>query len=570
MAEEVCYWLFCFVKPGSSVDPKIFGFAEFIGAAALLVVFYMIADFRYKFRLAITPGALLPITFSLITFIGVATLLTELWLAEDWWLPKTVGLTRSIWQAMFGTLFLGAFLTWMYYAFIHPPVFCKQNAKRFTQKLYWVILKGNDAELAVIADELRRSAMSIVKHSRRAESRFENEDTAAEMENKKRKAGVEDYAYDLLLLIGNKKLCRHIAESSPVTALAFFNSMTAETKYDIPIGQFAKNISAEAIAYKDSILYQEGDGFTSGLIGYHKPWSQSIYGNFELIEALSGQFGSPLDVDYRAIGSWDGEQWEAYYRATLVALEGYLTSGGWKRHSYTIYRALYKIENAHIDLYKLDETTDYQHKDIYDRLRATVNFLNNAVDLIDEQDNPPSTKLRQREAHPLNDIYQLLANLMFDLLFAASTVSKPPETCWSIHHNATWSQFFGITNIGKTWKIIQFKLRRLLYDEVAQMTKMPNYKGARILGLLLNVMGFKVTTGREGYGRDYRPLAKLVHAWTRRNYLKLREELPDVAEAVLIGRITFDKEKCRLVNTFFKGLSKEAPREYLDLDPPPT
>jgi hypothetical protein len=42
----------------------------------------------------------------------------------------------------------------------------------------------------------------------------------------------------------------------------------------------------------------------------------------------------------------------------------------------------------------------------------------------------------------------------------------------------------------------------------------------------------------------------------------------DVAEAAISGSITFDKDNSRLVKTYIKGLSREAPKEYLELDPP--
>lgn len=266
---------------------------------------------------------------------------------------------------MFGALFLAAFLTWMYYAFIQPPIFSRRNARRFANTLYHLVVKGNDAELSVIANELGRSATSLIKISRRlAETPKSGAAT--------RRHRAEDYAHDLLLLLANRKLCRHIVESSPVTALAFFESMTRERKYDIPIGQFAKSISTEAIANKNSIMYGAGEGFDSGLIGYLKPWTQTIYGNFDLLETLGQHFGSPLDIDYRAMWAWDAEQWGAYTRATLAALKGYLASGNLGR-SFAIYRALTNVEGAFRDVYKLDRTTEEPYEnDIYERLRVAV------------------------------------------------------------------------------------------------------------------------------------------------------------------------------------------------------
>src|SRR6266542_5416442 len=161
MHEEVCYSLFCFVPPQATTAPKIFGFAEFLAAMALLVVLFTIIDTRFKFRLAVTPGAIYPVTFGLVVVIGLGTLFSELWLAEGWWVPRTA-LTRSMLQGIFALLFLVAFLEWMYYAFLRPPSFGRRNARRFAETLYAVIVKGDDSELPVIADELRRSAATLV------------------------------------------------------------------------------------------------------------------------------------------------------------------------------------------------------------------------------------------------------------------------------------------------------------------------------------------------------------------------------------------------------------------------
>jgi hypothetical protein len=127
--------------------------------------------------------------------------------------------------------------------------------------------------------------------------------------------------------------------------------------------------------------------------------------------------------------------------------------------------------------------------------------------------------------------------------------------------------FFGLSNDGRAWKIVQFKLRRLLYDEIRDLESMPNYKAARVLGICLNVMG--LTMGkRSGYGRDHAALKAAVLAWTRRNYLRLREVNAEIADACLIGSITFDAEQSRLVKTYAKGLRPEPDREYLPLQSP--
>lgn len=568
MVTESCFWLFCFTPVAESSATKIFGFSEFLPAVALLVVIYTIADVRYKFRIAITPGPLYVTTFALIAAIGLQTLLTEIWIIERWWVPRTIGLTRSTWQGIFGMLFLGTFLTWMYYAFIRPPVFGRRNALRFARELYRYILRGNDDELNVIANELARSAKPLIKYCRRLRPRYDD-NAALQQEVKKRKVGVEDYAHDILLLIANRKFCRHIVGASPVTAQALFDEMTSASKFDIPIGQFARNISSEAVAQSGSFLYDEAEGYSSGLLGYLKPISQAVYGDYVLVEALASNVASPLDIHFQEQWAWDAKQWEAYCRATLITLKDCLERGYGSQNSYALNRAMHDIESAYRDLHNLNDAPDAYGSDIYDRLRVASEFIKDAIDLIDKQPNPPKPLRRIREGTYPKNIYDHLALLIFNMCFAASTVKSPPETCWTIHHNIVWSTVFArIGNDGAAWKIVRFKVRRLLYDEITRLAEMPNYKGSRILGFCLNVLGMKTGPNKRNYGRDAYALARAVHSWARKNYLSMLQENPDVAESVLIGSISFDEAGRRLVKTYFKGLNREAPKSYLDLDQP--
>jgi len=60
-----------------------------------------------------------------------------------------------------------------------------------------------------------------------------------------------------------------------------------------------------------------------------------------------------------------------------------------------------------------------------------------------------------------------------------------------------------------------------------------------------------------------------VLAFAHRHYLRLREVNAEIADACLIGSITFDAKESRLVKTYAKGLRVEPHREYLALLPPP-
>lgn len=115
---------------------------------------------------------------------------------------------------------------------------------------------------------------------------------------------------------------------------------------------------------------------------------------------------------------------------------------------------------------------------------------------------------------------------------------------------------------------MKFKVRRLLYNEVADMNRYPNFNGARILGFCLNVMGVMLGDGR--CDKDSRALHKALLAWTRKNYAWLHGYNPRIAAACLVDGLTYDVENRRIVKTYpAKGLRREAQHVYLEVDAPP-
>jgi hypothetical protein len=557
--EEICYWLFCFTPIIESSNERIFGFSEYLTAVALLALLYTITDTRYKFRIAITPGYLHTTSYYLLATIGFQSLLSEVWIAEGWWVPVTKGLTYSIWQMIFGMLFLGTFLTWMYYAFIRPPVFGKRNARRYARELYKYVLKGSDDELKVIADELSRSAHSLIELTRN----IDRHNNTKRLNHSKRIANAKDYAHDILLLIGSRRLCMHIVATSPVTALAFFEEMTTRNKFNIPIGQFAKNISSEAIAQKDSFLYGESEGYTSGLLGYLKPVSTAIYGNFDLVEALAVNHISPLSINFKERWKWDSEQWEAYCRATLLTLKDYLVKKSSPYSAYSIFNALSDMEDAMLDIHTLNGLNSTYDTEISEKLSTIVHFVKDAIELINTQTTTEVPLRTVRKNTHNKNIYDEFASLIFEICFNAATINSPQDTCWNIHYNVVWGRLF-TTNTGKAWKIVHHKVRRLFYDEIVRLEKFPNYKSSRILGFCLNIL-IDESKPTSDFERPQYPLAKAVQSWTSQHYLQLRKDNIEVADSVLVGSISFDNIGKQLVKTYIKGLNKIAPQTHLKL-----
>ena len=561
---ECSYRIFgvCFVNAQS--DGHIFGFGEFVQAFALLVLIYTISDVRSRFRVSTAPIPIWGISFWVSAAIGAATVISDFWFAKGYPIPWALS-SQSYWQLALGALFLAMVLVWLWFAFVSPPKFGKRNAFNFTKALYTALLQGAEQDLPIIASELERSARSVVafvnelpRHGERSEDRRTHKPTAA------------NFANDVLLLIANRKFCRHIVASSPGTAIAFFRAMSEFRKYRIPIGQFASNMSTEALMNKDSILYHEDEGYYSGYFGYVRPFTNAMYGDFHLVEALT-QGNSPLDIDLDVRFSMDAKQLEAYTRAVLATLKSALEHHEFHRHSYALNRAFSIIKSATADLYKLDYNpegpTTPEKRDIHARLMAAVSFVDDAIDLLDTH-GLEKTVLRRRDKNRWRrDYYEHLADMMFEIIGSGSAIKTKEFVNWTVQHNTIWSQFFGFTEKTATRKIVLFKLRRLLFDEVLSLETSPNYRSAAILGYLLNVMGIKEP--KANFRSEEIPLQKAVIAWTRRNYLALVKRQHKVAAAAMLGTISFDEPNSRIVKTYFEGLGLVRPTDTLMLDQPP-
>jgi len=557
----------CFNAAPKDTGYAIFGFSEFVTALALLVLVYNSTDLLYRFRISIAPLPLKKATFVSTTAIGVGTLVTDLWFAEQWYAPA-FGVPRATLQGIFGLWFLLTVLLWMWFAFIRPPIFGRWNYQWYFRSLYHAVVSGSDKDLPLIAAELVRSSEAIVRLSA-PNSPHGGFGAAVEAAPP---TEVEACAHDLLLLLANRKLCRHIVASSPITAIALMSEAARQKKYRIPIGQFARNVTTEAILNKDSILYHEDNGFSSGLVAYVQPFSMAMYGNYELVERAALDHTCPLDIAWKVAWDMTGEQFEAYCRIVLITFKSFVETKRYTAHSTALFRAFEIIKEAGRDLPRLDSKPyELRGGEALDRVSAATGFVTDAIRYLGKVKDLDTGQLRvgrEGQPHRVGTMLDNIAEIMFELIFHASYVKSPPDESWSVQYRAVWGRLFGHFEKGPAWKAIRFKVARLLFDEIRQLETWPNFQSSKILGICLNVIGFSELK-KQGHREDYYALAKAVINWTRRNYLNLVEINPRVAEDCLGGGISFDQANDRLVKTYAIGVKMEPTREYLSLDQPP-
>jgi hypothetical protein len=545
----------CLVVPPEGKS-DIFGFAVFVQAFALLVLIFTVSGAR--FRVAAARIRIWHLTFWGSGLIGVLALLSDLWFAQRYPLPQFLS-SQAYWQFTLGFLFLSLALAWLWFAYVRPPKFGRSNAFRFTRAVYRYIMQGNDGDLPVVADELERSADSIIKFA----SSFSSEH--AERQTRNHEPSAEEYVRDLLLIIGNRKFCKHVAGNAPNTAIALFRAVAETKQYHVPMSQFSSAVATEAILNKDSLLHHEDAGYFSGYFGYTRPLTNTIFGDFNFVEALATNGNSPLDVDLDVRWRFDEQQLEAYTRGALTTFKAALAAGAFHRNSYALNRAFDIIEGACSDLYKLNNSpSPKERNDIHGRHRAVVGFLNDAINAMEKAGVQRTTLRRHDEPYKWkSDYYDRIAQLAFEVIGHAASFKTKEFEGWQVQYSETWSSLSNFDQ-SKTRRIVLFKLRRLLYEQVKDVETRPNFLNAKYLGYCLNVLGLKVGTKRD-FRQDEYPLRKAVIDFAQKHYLSLVDHQPKVAAAVLMGTISFDKDRKQLVKTYSEGLNLVAPTDALDL-----
>jgi len=114
------------------------------------------------------------------------------------------------------------------------------------------------------------------------------------------------------------------------------------------------------------------------------------------------------------------------------------------------------------------------------------------------------------------------------------------------------------------WKIIHNRLRRLLYNEIKHLETYPNYKGARILGYLLNIMGLKLGE-KSRNNRAYYSFHKIILKWVENNYLSLAGVEPTVASSCLPNGFLFNKKAKQIEKTYSIGMGSKIQKDFLNL-----
>lgn len=556
MTIEQC-WMGLSCAPIDANVPKFFGFSEFLTSLALMVLAWTTSDVRYRFRIDCAPIPLKGITFLVVVIVGILTLLTDLWRAEQWLFPTSIPLTIGCWQAIMGGALLLTFLVWAGFAFLFPAIYSKYNSEKYYHTLYLYIMNGSLNELAIIADEIIHSTKNIIYYST-------DKNTEPNHKNKKNRDAAK-YANNILTLIASRKFCRAIINSSNTTALMLFQEILRTKKYHIPIGFFVNNLVCEAIENENSFLYQERNSIDSGLIGFHKPLSQALFSNYE----MTNEIETTLTLEILDGKKWNNNQLEAYLRIVLMTLDSFIP----EKHgtfSPVLSHALWNIIRSTDNIYTLNSPQNYPEQNAqFERFRLVGKFIDDGIISINKKILPEhiDSHIDTESIKHNIDIYGHISVLMFNLIMKTSNITHPYWRTKLEVEIMSHASLFELEKERNTKMVVQRKFARLLLNNINKLKKESIHEPARIVNTLLSIVA--TSTLEDIVNVRDSLLSRLVVRWVKYNYDFIYMRNREIAEQCLGENMEYDRETSRSIIIYSRLQKSEKRRIHIKVNPSP-
>lgn len=541
---------------------SFFGFSEFLAVTAIFVVAYSIADERYKLRIENSRLQFKRLFLFVVGASGLFLISAEAWFALEFPIPKTIN-NIFYFQASIASLTLLFLGYWLFVAFVSPPKFNASNALKYARNAFRRIAYGNEQAQITVAQELIPSVDPIFESARkRARVRdFEKGGFKSVWTEE------AEIAQQLISMLGDPRFCRVVAKQVPALAAEIFHQASRGSARELPLDQFSRNVAGEFFSDPTTAIHYEEDGFKSGLIGYARPVSKELFEHVELVEQLASGAGSPLDPLWFQTDEWGKRNWETYSRCALAFLKARFKKGSMWQHSYATRQICDRIEHMCSDAYLIEDMGEDCWRSLpFQKVEIATSFIGKTLDLLEENKIHGPLKSAEKEHFSNRDIYDDLVDAAFGIFVSVASVRTTEFRNWQLQHNTVWSEFIGIFKDSHSRRIFQSRFQRKLFNEIREMEKYYDYKGARVLSVCLNVMGLDHDRNDGNY-KKYRAFHRWLLEWVSNNYLKIVKEVPEVAQYCLSGTISYDEKNIRLVKTYRASLGREPERRYLKLRP---
>lgn len=500
-------------------DPKIFGFAEYIAALALMVLAWTTVDYRYRFHVETARYDVRRIAFAVIAAVGLLTLITDVWRASAWPVWQFGPITPVIWQGILGAAFLATFVAWSSIAFVRPPVFNVRNANRFLSAVLREIKRGDKAQIALMADALVPSAPSVIRL-------LKKQDEGAER---------------MLSLLSDPLVCSVVVSRSPSLLFALYDEVERASVGSRGIYTLTTNVLNAAIAEHDSFLHREVRDWTQGAASSAQSITSVVFGNLRLLEQLPGIFNQVSSAH------WTVPEWQAFFRASGMALGSYIDTvrDGRVAQSFTVNNIFHVLKDAPGQVRRSLESGRMSQSDAAILMRALITVIREVGRRIDET---PTTLHQWRGLGEFSNPVQHLASVAYHVLLGASYVKSPADEAWHFGYSIAWSEIFDPfqhKDSESTFNEVQELVARMLWVTISALDRTPNFVGAQILGLCISIglVTDDAPSRNERSATPHGAFIRLLTAWVRRRYAWLYKYHHVMAVAGFADGVTYDRHR---------------------------
>ncbi|MER8704955.1 hypothetical protein NKH49_05145 [Mesorhizobium sp. M1088] len=553
-AQSILAW-YTLVPAEPSSGSAIFGFSEYLAALALLLVIFSISEFRYRYRLHLQTINWKFLSLSISASLGVLLLFVQFWFENRLPIPSLLN-DPSIIKGVIGLIIIALLFVVAIKAYVLPPMYGRFNAQRFFDVHYHYLHQADPDQLRVIADELSHSILSVARFARLLAPTIREK-------GKGRIPARIAFAHDFFLLISDRRFCKVIGDRVPYLAVIVLRLCQKPEFELIPVGKFARQAAISFISNPDSAYYEEAEPLDGSYFGYEKPITTAIFGSYRFVERCGSESSlTPLSIGFSYSRTFDRVCMNGYSRAALHYLKDYLVETGGTARAQGVYDVFATFSAFSSSIYRLNGAPSeqlYESRD-YHSLVETVEFIKGTLIMLKEG-NHRIGSLKYVDRSEFN-IYDQLSSLVHKLILSSGSVAQPSWTSWVVQHNELWAELFSFDD-SYPFKILRKKVHRLIYNDVIQMDRYANFKGARTIGYCLNVLGLTPIKRNGNDRKESFPIQSIVLSWTRKNYGRLLKDNPKVAAAMMQGSISYDPESRQIIKTYRDDIGNSPSREFL-------
>ncbi len=533
----------------------IFGFAEFIGAMALLAIVYTMSDLRYKFRATVAPIPLKALTFFSSILIGGGTLVSNWWFAEGWLIPNFLNSLPTM-QTFLGMVFLLVMSLWVFFTAYRPTKFGHLNCKKYVREVNRIIFHGDRAELIVLAEEIARSAKEIIQMAPTENERLAGLQAAPNFNIKQQ---LQLFTNDMLNMIASPRMTDAIAASSSLAAIRIFEEATRQKKYDVNLTIFSRNLVESMLANRASLIYIEQRTYEHGFLALMQYFRKAVFGNYHLIERL--RVSTPLDARGSLSNPLDGEQLRVYGDCFLLTVDNYLETTSNYPHSTALYRFIsHAVENAAATRVH-DEKSMGFHNTSHGKFWTVSKILAQMLKKFDDDYGKRSRRPNLENPGFVDNV----ASQVYELIAAGSYLRGNVDNVWSLHYSTLWNSFFNHQS-GPVSLAVQRKVILKMIEEIRTMESRIHYVNSRLFAFAINVAGFNTPRFNRAKSSERHSFAfrRAVQVWTRKHFLLVVARAPNALGELLPPGIIFDAKRGILVRSYVSMLDqKEKTTEFV-------